>query len=68
MKNFDSLNTSNRIYLLRIFFPNYAYLKDTYITLKGIGKTLFVSVLRILRICKFLNFLAVFIQFPVWEN
>ena len=33
-----------------------------YITLKGIGKILFVSLLRILLICKFLNFTAVFIK------
>ena len=31
-----------------------------YIILKGIEKILFVSVLRILLICKFLNFTAVF--------
>ena len=31
-----------------------------YLTLKGIGKILFVSVVRILLICKFLNFTAVF--------
>ena len=31
-----------------------------YVTLRGIGKILFVSVLRILLICKFLNFTAVF--------
>ena len=48
----------NWMYLLRNFFSNYAYLKDTYTTLKGIGKILFVSVLRILLICKFLNFTA----------
>ena len=30
------------------------------ITLKGTGKILFVSVLRILQICKFLNFTTVF--------
>ena len=48
------------IYLLRNCFSNYVYLKDTYITLKGIGKVLFVSVLRILLICKFLKFTTVF--------
>ena len=31
-----------------------------YITLKSIGKILFVSDLRILPICKFLNFMATF--------
>ena len=36
------------------------YLKDMYITLKGTGKILFVLVLRILLICKFLNFTADF--------
>ena len=57
---FGSPHTSNRIYLLRNCFSNYVYLKDMYITLKGIGKILFVSVLRILLICKFLNFTAAF--------
>ena len=33
-----------------------------YITLKGIGKTMFVSMLRILLICETLNFTAVFHQ------
>ena len=51
-KIFGSPHTSNWIYLLRNCFSNYVYLKDTYITLKGIGKTLFVSVLRILLISK----------------
>ena len=58
--NFGSLYTSNRIYLLQICFSNYVYLKDMHITLKGIGKILFVSVLRTLLICKFLNFTAAF--------
>ena len=44
---FGSPHTSNRIYLLRNFFSSYVYLKDMYITLKSIGKILFVSVLRI---------------------
>ena len=52
-------HTSNWIYLLRNCFSNYVYLRDMYITLKGIGKILFASVLRILIICKFLNFTAV---------
>ena len=47
---------------LRNGFSNYIYLKNMYITLKGIGKILFVSLLRILLICKFLNFTAVFIK------
>ena len=55
---FGSPHTSNRIYLLRNCFSNYVYLKDMYLSLKGIGKILFVSVLRILLICKFLNFTA----------
>ena len=42
--NFGSLYTSNQIYLLQICFLNYVYLKDMHITLKGIGKILFVSV------------------------
>ena len=57
---FGSPHTSNPIYLLQNCFSNYVYLKDMYITLKGIGKILFVSVLRILLICKFLNFKAAF--------
>ena len=36
--------------------------KDMCITLKGIGKILFVSVFRILPICKFLNFTVVFFR------
>ena len=59
-KTFGSPHTSKQIYLLHNFFWNYVYLKDMYITLKGIEKILFVSVLRILLICKFLNFTAVF--------
>ena len=57
---FGSPHTSNRIYLLRNCFSNYVYLKDMYLSLKGIGKILFVSVLRILLICKTLNFTAAF--------
>ena len=57
---FGSPYTSNWIYLLRNCFSNYIYLKDMHITLKDIEKILFVSVLRILLICKFLNFMAVF--------
>ena len=52
---FGSLHKSNRIYLLQNCFSNYVYLKDIYITLNGIGKIFFVSVLRILLICKFLK-------------
>ena len=59
-KIFDSPHKSNWIYLLQKCFSNYVYLKDTYITLKGIEKILFVLVLRILLICKFLNFTANF--------
>ena len=61
-KMFGSPHTSNQIYLLWNGFSNYAYLKDKYITLKGIGKILFVSVLKILLICKFLNFTVVVIK------
>ena len=50
-KTFGSPHTSNQVYLLQNYFSNYVYLKDMYITLKGIEKTLFVSVLRILLIC-----------------
>ena len=66
-KIFGSPHTCNWIYLVRNGFSNYVCLKDTYMTLKGIGKILFVSVLRILLICKFLNFTAVFtkkLNFP----
>ena len=63
-KIFGSPHTRNRIYLLQNCFPKYVYLKDVYITLKGkgIGKILFISVLRILLICKFLNFTAAFTE------
>ena len=57
---FGSPHTSNLIYILRNCFSYYAYLKDMYMTLKGIGKILFASVLRILLICKSLNFTVVF--------
>ena len=57
---FGSPHTRNRIYFLGNCFSNYVYLKDMYITLKGIGKILFVSVLRILLICIFLDFTAAF--------
>ena len=66
-KVFGSPHTCNWIYLVRNGFSNYVCLKDTYMTLKSIGKILFVSVLRILLICKFLNFTAVFtkkLDFP----
>ena len=56
---FGSLHTNNQIYLLRNCFSNYLYPKDMYITLKGIGKILFVLVLKVFLICKFLNFTAV---------
>ena len=52
--------SSNQIYLLRNCFSNHVHLKDKYITLKGTGKILFVSVLRILIICISLNFTTVF--------
>ena len=57
---FGSTYTSNWIYLLRNCFSNYIYLKDMHITWKGIEKILFVSVLRIFLICKFLNIMAAF--------
>ena len=75
---FGSPHTSNRIYLLRNCFSNYIYLKDMYITFKDIGKFLFLVVLKILLICKFLNFTTAFtkkiklskvcIQFSVWDS
>ena len=43
----------------KVFFK-LVYLKDIYITLKGIRKTLVVLLLRILLICKFLNITVVF--------
>ena len=64
---FRSPHTSNRIYLLRNCFSNYVYLKDTYIIFEGIGKILFLLVLAIILISKFLNFTAMFtktINFP----
>ena len=61
-KLFGSLHTSNQIYLLWNCFSNYVYLKDMCVSLKGIGKILFVSLLRILLICKTLNFTAAFIK------
>ena len=57
---FGSPHTSNWIYLLQNCFSNYLHLKDMYTTLKGIGKIIFVSVIRIFLICKFLNFTAAF--------
>ena len=54
------VHTIQETYLLRDCFSSYVYLKDMYITLKGIGKILFVWMLRILLICKILKFLAVF--------
>ena len=59
-KIFGSLDTSNWIYLLRNYISNYVYLKDMYIALKGIRKILFASGLRILLVCKFVNFTTVF--------
>ena len=61
-KFFGSTHTRNRIYLLRNCFSKYVYLKDMQIALNEIGNILFVSVLRILLIFKFLNFMAVFIK------
>ena len=57
-ENFGSPHTSNQVYLLRGYFSNYLYLKDMYIILKGTGKILYALELRILLICKFLNFTA----------
>ena len=53
-------HTNNWICLLRNCFSNYVYLKDMYITWKGTEKIMFVSVLKILLIWKFLNFTAAF--------
>ena len=55
-KIFGSPYTRNLIFLLWNFFSNSVYLKDVYIILKRIRKILLVLVLRILLICKFLNF------------
>ena len=59
-EHFGSPHKSNWIYLLQNCFSNYVYLKDMYITLKGIGKILFVSVSRILLMGKFQNFTTTF--------
>ena len=59
-ENFWFTSYNNQIYLTWNCFSIHVYLKDMYITLKGIGKILFVSVLRILLICEFLNFMAAF--------
>ena len=59
-KIFNSPHASNQIYLLWNCFSNYVYLKDMHITLKEIVKIMFVWVLRVLLICKFLNFTAAF--------
>ena len=57
--------------LTRFIVGKYVYLKCMYITLKRIGKILFVSALRILLICKFLNFTAIFtkqrLNFPKYQ-
>ena len=58
-KSFNLPHTNKGIYLLRNYFLNYVHLKDMYITLKGTGKILFISVLRILLIRKSLNFTTV---------
>ena len=62
----------NYCFLLRNCFLNYVYLKDIYITLKGIGKILFVSVFTILLICKNSNFTAAIteknINFPKFDT
>ena len=55
-----SPHTNNGIYLLWSCFSSYVYLKDVYITMKGIRKILFLSVSRILIIYEFLSFTAVF--------
>ena len=72
MENFWSsqIAGSNRICLPRNGFSNNVYLKDMYITLKEIGNILFVSVLRILLMYKFLNFPIVFTEknFPEFPN
>ena len=59
-KIFGSPHISKWIFLLRNCFSNYVYLNNMYITLKGIGKIVLVSVLKTLLICKFLNFMAAF--------
>ena len=59
-KLFGSLHTSNRMQLLPNCFSNYLSLNDMYMSLKEIGNILFVSVLRILLICKTLKVTVVF--------
>ena len=57
---FPQITGISWIYLLQNGFLNCLYLKDMYTTLKGVGKILFVLVLKTLLICKFLNFTTVF--------
>ena len=59
-KIFGSPHKHNRVYLKWNWFSNYVYLKAMHITLNGIGKNLFIPVLRIWLICKFLNFTVIF--------
>ena len=53
-KTFDTPHTSNWSTCYGT-----AYLKDMYLILKGIEKIIFVMTLKILLICKYLNFTAV---------
>ena len=46
----------NWIYVLWYYFSNYVYLRDTHIIVTGMRNIMFPSVLRIVLICKFLNF------------
>ena len=47
LKSFCPPCTSDRIYVFRNCFSNYAYVRHMYKTLKGIGKIIFVSRLTI---------------------
>ena len=64
MKN-EPLTTSKQNYVWRNCFLNY-YLKNMYITLKGIGKLPFVSMLTNLLISKFINF-TIFFNKPAYS-
>ena len=59
-RNIFSSPQNNRTWPDLLTVENYTKLKDMLITLKRIGKILFVSVLRTFQICKFLNFTTVF--------
>ena len=61
VNQFHYINITKGIEILaKRLFPFSEKRNDMYMSFKGIGKILFVSVLRILLICKFLNFLVTF--------